>query len=136
MWRGVLFNRTILAVMFAGIWVNVSEFYRNEYLLKSIWVSHFKSLGMIFPSEPINGIIWLLWGFQFSAAMFFFSRKYNLVQTALVSWFMGFVLMWLVTINLNALPVSLLIYAIPLNLLETFIGSFICIKVSPKQLKT
>jgi len=123
--------RDILAFLLAGIWVNVSEFFRNEYLLKSFWVNHFTSHGMIFPSEPINGIIWLVWGFLFSAAMYYISRKYNLLQTVLISWFMGFVLMWLVTINLNAFPVSILIYAVPLSLLETFIGSFICLKVSP-----
>ena len=124
-------HRKFLAVILTCFWVNASEFFRNEYLLKSFWVSHFKSLGMIFPAEPINGIIWLVWGFLFSVAIYLFSKKYNLLQTALISWFVGFVLLWLVTINLNVLPVPILIYAVPLSLLETFVGSFICFKVSP-----
>jgi len=127
----ILNYRSIITVILAGIWVNVSEFFRNEYLLKSFWVHHFKSHGMTFPSDPINGIMWIVWGFLFSAAVYFISRKFNLVQTAIISWCMGFVLMWLVTINLNVFPVSILIYAVPLSLLETYIVSIICLKVSP-----
>jgi len=123
--------RSIIAIIITGLWVNASEFFRNEYLLKSFWVSHFKSHGMTFPSDPINGIIWFLWGFLFSAAVYFISRKFSLFQTTLIVWFMGFVLMWLVTINLNVFPISILIYAVPLSLLETFIGSIICLKISP-----
>jgi len=85
---------------------------------------------MTFPSEPINGILWLAWGFLFSAAIYFISRKFNLMKTTFISWFMGFVLMWVVTINMNVFPISILIYAVPLSLLEAFIGSFICLKVS------
>jgi uncharacterized protein YybS (DUF2232 family) len=44
---------------------------------------------------------------------------------------MAFVLMWIVTWNLNVLPGAILIYAVPLSLLEAFIGSYICIKMSP-----
>ncbi len=38
-----------------------------------------------------------------------------------------------VTWNLNALPSAILIYAVPLSLLETFIASYICKKMSPGQ---
>ena len=51
-------------------------------------------------------------------------------HTTLISWFVAFVLMWIVTWNLNVLPIAILIYAVPLSLLEAFIGSYICIKIS------
>src|SRR5208283_1486357 len=124
-------SRNIIAVILTGIWVNASEFFRNEVLLKTYWIDHYRSLGMTFPSEPLNGMIWVAWGFLFAIAIYLISRKFNLIQTTLISWFMAFVLMWVVTWNLNVLPSAILIYAVPLSLLEAFIGSYICIKMSP-----
>jgi hypothetical protein len=126
-------SRSIGAVIVTGIWVNASEFIRNEVLLKTYWVDHYKSLGMTFPSESKNGMIWVAWGFLFAIAIYSISRKFNLIQTALISWFMAFVLMWVVTLNLNVLPISILTYAVPLSLLEALIGSYICIKISPNE---
>ena len=124
-------SRNIIAIILTGIWVNASEFFRNEVLLKTYWIDHYRSLGMTFPSEPLNGMIWVAWGFLFAIAIYLISRKFNLIQTTLISWFMAFVLMWVVTWNLNVLPSAILIYAVPLSLLEAFIGSYICIKMSP-----
>ena len=124
-------SRNIIAVILTGIWVNASEFFRNEILLKTYWVDHYQSLGMTFPSSPKNGIIWVAWGFLFAIAIYLISRKFNLIQTTLVSWFMAFVLMWVTLWNLNVLPMTILIYAVPLSLLEAFIGSYICRKMSP-----
>jgi predicted neutral ceramidase superfamily lipid hydrolase len=126
-------SRSIIAVILTGIWVNVSEFFRNEVLLRTYWVSHYQSLGMTYPSEPQNGMIWVAWGFLFAIAIYLISRKFNLIQTTLISWFMAFVLMWVVTWNLNILPSAILVYAVPLSLLETFIGSYICRKISPNE---
>ena len=124
-------SRNIIAVILTGIWVNASEFFRNEVLLKTYWIDHYRSLGMTFPSEPLNGMIWVAWGFLFAIAIYIISRKFDLIKTTLISWFMAFVLMWIVTWNLNVLPSAILIYAVPLSLLEAFIGSYICIKMSP-----
>jgi len=124
-------SRGIIAVILTGIWVNASEFLRNEVLLKTYWVNHYRSLGMTFPSEPKNGTIWVAWGFLFAIAIYFISRKFSLIQTTLISWFMAFVLMWVVTWNLNVLPGAILVYAVPLSLLEAFVGSYICRKLSP-----
>jgi predicted neutral ceramidase superfamily lipid hydrolase len=126
-----LHSQNIIAVILTGIWVNASEFFRNEVLLKTYWIDHYRSLGMTFPSEPLNGMIWVAWGFLFAITIYIISRKFDLIQTTLISWFMAFVLMWIVTWNLNVLPSAILIYAVPLSLLEAFIGSYICIKMSP-----
>lgn len=124
-------TRSIIAVILTGIWVNASEFLRNEVLLKSYWVDHYQSLGMTFPSEPVNGMLWVAWGFLFAVTIFVISRKFSFIQTALTSWFVGFILMWVVLFNLDVLPGSLLIYAVPLSMLESFIGSYLCLKISP-----
>jgi hypothetical protein len=126
-------SRNVYAVILTGIWVNASEFFRNEFFLKKDWIDYYKSLGMTFPSKPLNGMVWMAWGFLFAAAIYLISRKFNLLQTTLISWLLGFVLMWLVIWNLNVLPTAILIYAVPLSLLEVFIGSYICKKISPDE---
>jgi hypothetical protein len=50
--------RPIFSVILAGLWISASEFFRNEILLKSIWVRHYHSLGLTFPSAPLNGAAW------------------------------------------------------------------------------
>lgn len=125
-------SRHIIAVVLTGIWVNASEFLRNEIFLKHYWVDHYQSLGMTFPSEPLNGMIWVIWGFLFATAIYFISRKFGLLQTTLISWFVGFILMWVVLWNMNVLPAAILVYAVPLSLLEVFIGAFICGKIVPR----
>jgi len=124
-------SRGILAVILTGIWINASEFFRNEVLLEAYWTEHYHSLGMTFPSEPLNGMMWVAWGFLFALSIYFISRRFDFVHAALISWLMAFALMWIVIFNLNVLPAAILVYAVPLSLFEAFVGAYICIKVSP-----
>ena len=123
------FKKTILPILLATIWISVSEFVRNELLVKSYWTEHYKNLGLVFPSEPINGALWGLWSLFFAIVIFIISKKFSLIQTTLLSWFVGFVLMWLVIGNLGVLPMGLLYVAIPLSLLEVFLAAFIIVKL-------
>ena len=121
--------RSILSIFAATIWISVSEFVRNEFLLKSYWTDHYEALGMDFPDAPINGAIWGIWSLCFAIAIFVISKKYSLPKTTLLSWFVGFVLMWLVVGNMAVLPLGILPYAIPLSLLEAFLASWIIHKL-------
>jgi len=123
-------KKTILPILLATIWISVSEFLRNELLVKSYWTEHYKNLGLVFPSEPINGAMWGLWSLLFAIAIFIISKKFTLIQTTLLSWFVGFVLMWVVIGNLGVLPNGLLYIAVPLSLLEAFLAAFIIVKLS------
>lgn len=123
--------RSIMTVTLTGIWVNASEFLRNEFLLKSHWALHYQSLGMPFPAEPVNGILWGIWGVTFAAAIYWVSRRFNLLQTTLICWVFGFVLMWIVLWNLRVLPTGILIYAVPLSLLEVLVGTYVCHRLHP-----
>lgn len=123
-------KKTILPILLATIWISVSEFVRNELLAKSYWTDHYKSLGLVFPSNPINGAMWGLWSLLFAIAIFITSKKFSLLQTIFFSWFVGFVLMWVVIGNLGVLPYRLLYIAVPLSLLEAFIASLIIKKMS------
>lgn len=120
-----LFKNTVIPVLLAAIWISISEFMRNEFLLKSYWIGHYESMGLVFPSDPVNGAVWGLWSLFFAAAIYIISKKFSLLHTAAIAWIFGFVLMWLVTGNLGVLPHEILYYAVPLSLLETFIGAYI-----------
>ena len=126
--------KKILPVVLAAIWISISEFVRNELLVKQFWTDHYQGLGLTFPSKPINGAIWGVWSLLFAIAIYFIAKKFTLWQTTFLAWLAGFVLMWVVTANLGVLPYGLLWYGVPLSLLESFIAALIIAKFgSPKS---
>jgi hypothetical protein len=125
-----ILKNTFLPIFAATLWISLSEFVRNEFLVKTFWTDHYNRLGLIFPSEPINGAVWGLWSLLFAIAIFIISRKFSLLYTTLLSWLVGFVLMWFVIGNLGVLPYGLLLYAVPLSLLESFVATWIIKRLS------
>lgn len=123
-------KKTALPILLATIWISISEFIRNEFLLKYFWTNHYAEMGLKWPSESINGAVWGIWSLCFALAIFIISKKFNLIQTWLLSWFVGFVLMWFVVGNMEVLPFGILPYAIPLSLLEAWLASFIIHRLS------
>lgn len=125
-----LLKKIILPVLLATVWISISEFVRNEFILKHYWIEHYQDLGLTFPSEPINGAVWGIWSLCYAVSIFIVAKKFTLVETFLLSWFIGFVLMWLVIGNMGVLPMDILYFAIPLSLLEAFLASLIVKKLS------
>ncbi len=123
-------KKAILPIFLATVWISISEFVRNEFLLKSYWIDHYESLGLVFPSEPINGAVWGLWSVCFAIGIYTIAKKFSLVQTTAIAWLLGFVLMWIVTGNMSVLPFRILVFAIPLSVLETFLAALIIKKMT------
>lgn len=128
----VYFKNTILPILLATIWISVSEFVRNTFFLHDYWINHYQNLGLTFPEEPINGAVWGIWSLCFAIGIYIISKKFTLIQTTFLSWFFGFVFMWLVVGNMNVLPFGILYFAIPLSILEAFLATFIIVKLSKK----
>lgn len=126
-------KKTVLPILSAAVWISISEFVRNEFLFKSYWTEHYEKMALVFPSGPINGAIWGLWSLLFATAIFIIARKFNTLQTTFLSWFAGFVLMWIVVGNMGFLPVRILYFAVPLSLLETFLATVIINKLSDNR---
>jgi hypothetical protein len=122
-------KRPALSVLLAAAWIAGSEFLRNQLLFKSYWVGQYAKLGLVFPERPLNGAAWGLWSLLFAAAVFLIAGKFTLVQTTLIAWLAGFVLMWVVVGNLGVLPFGLLVWAVPLSLFECFVAALIMKKV-------
>jgi len=123
-----IFKQIILPILIIGIWINISETIRWIFLVEPYWIEQYQKLNITFPDEPVNMIVWMIWGFCFATAMYILSKKFNLFQTTIFSWFGAFVMMWLIVWNVGVLPTGMLWFNIPLSLLETFIGAFICTK--------
>jgi hypothetical protein len=123
-------KKTILQILLATIWISISEFVRNEFLLKSYWTGHYEGMGLGFPSGPINGAMWGVWSLVFAIAIFIISKRFNLVETTFLGWLVGFVLMWLVIGNMGVLPFRILWFAVPLSVLEVFVAVWIIKKLS------
>ena len=116
---------TIFPILLATLWISLSEFVRNELLLKAYWVDHYAGLGLTFPSEPINGAVWGLWSLCYAMGIFVIAKRFSLLHTFLLAWWVGFILMWIVVGNMGVLPFGILIWAVPLSLLEAWLASWI-----------
>ena len=126
-------KKTVLPILLSTIWISISEFVRNTFLLHSYWVEHYQKLEMIFPEQPVNGALWGIWSLCFAIFIYFSAQKFSLIQTTLLSWFVGFVFMWLVIANLGVLPLAILPIAIPLSIIEAFVASLIIKKLISKN---
>ncbi len=122
--------KKIIPILLATVWISISEFVRNEFLVKQHWVAHYQQLGLQFPSSAVNGAVWGVWSLLFAVAIAILSKKFAFFQTAFLAWFVGFVLMWVTIGNLGVLPYGILAYAIPLSLLESFVAVWIIKKMS------
>ncbi len=126
-------KKAFFAILLSSVWVSGSEFLRNELLFKSYWLDHFSGLGLIFPSDLINGAIWGIWSIFMASMIFIFSRKFSLWKTTAISWISFFIMMWLVIGNLGVLPWRLLWIAVPWSILEVILATFISMKVAPPK---
>jgi hypothetical protein len=124
------FKTELLPVLLATIWISISEFVRNELILKSLWTNHYRELGLTFPSDPVTNAGWGIWSFMLAVAVFIIARKFTLWQTTFLSWFVAFPMMWLTLGNLAVLPHMLMLYALPFSLLETFLATVIIKKLT------
>lgn len=120
----------VWATLVATVWISLSEFVRNEFLLKSNWSSHYQQMGLDFPDAPINGAIWGVWSLCFAIVIALVSQKFTYWQSVALCWFIGFVLMWLVIGNLSVLPFSILPFAIPLSFVEVAVAAWIIRKIA------
>lgn len=123
-------KKIVLPILFATIWISISEFVRNTYLVHHYWTEHYQSLNLTFPEKPMNGAIWGIWSLCFAITIYIIAQKFSLIQTTLLSWFVGFVIMWLVIGNMGILPLGILTFAIPLSILEALLASLIIKKLS------
>ncbi len=114
-----------LAVLLAGAWITLSEFIRNEFLLKSYWTDHYNTLSLTFETLPLNGVLWFIWSLIFAFIVMKLLQNNSLKETLIISWLAAFVMMWITIYNLQVLPLPLLLFAVPWSILEVLIAIII-----------
>jgi hypothetical protein len=87
-------------------------------------------MGLVFPSQPVNAGLWVLWAFLFAATIFFISRRFGLWGSTFLAWVMAIVMMWVVIWNLLVLPAGILPIAVPFSFVEALGAAFICRKLA------
>ena len=118
-------KKNIFAFLASGAWISISEFIRNELLLKTYWLDKYNSMELVFPSEPVNYALWGVWSFMLSGLTVFLLKKIRFFEAIIVIWLTAFLMMWIVIGNLNVLPFGLLFFAIPWSILEVTIAAII-----------
>ena len=121
----------VLPIFLATLWISLSEFVRNEFLAKSYWTEHYNELGLTFPSEPVNGMIWGLWSLCMAIFLYVIRERFSFVESLAIGWWAGFMLMWIVTYNMMVFPLGILIYALPLSVLEVALALLIMDRFRP-----
>ncbi len=121
-------KQIVIPIFITGIWINLSESIRWIFLIEPFWIEKYQGLNITFPDENVNMIAWMIWGFFYATTIFILSRKFSLIQTTFLSWFVAFAMMWVIVWNVGVLPTGMLWFNIPLSLFEAFIGAFICTK--------
>jgi len=123
---------TALGILLATVWISLNEFLRNALFFKGHWTDHYAALGLDFPDATLNNMVWGLWALAFAALLRALACRFTLVQTTVVGWVAGFVLMWLSIGNLGVLPFDLLPIAVPWSLVETFGAAWIIHALMPR----
>lgn len=122
-------KKVLPVVLLSAVWIAVSEFLRNEFVLKSHWITHYRSMGLEFPSAPVNGMVWGIWSICFAVLIVALGKRNSMPMTAIIAWFSGFPLMWLVLGNLMVLPYDILPIAVPWSMVEVLGASYIVHKL-------
>jgi len=99
-------------------------------LIKHMWVEGFSKIGLSFPSSSINGAVWGLWAFIFVAILTLLTTKFDALKSALISWIIGFVLLWIAMWNMGILPSGLLYWAVPWSFIEVYVAAVICRRIA------
>jgi len=122
-------KKNIAAFLASGAWIGISEFARNEILFKSYWIDKYAGLGLVFPSDNVNNAMWGAWSFMLAGLVVFLVRRLGLLEAVAAAWLAAFVMMWIVIWNLNVLPTGLLLFAVPLSVLEVALAALISRKI-------
>ena len=123
------FKKTILPIILIGLWINISITIGWMLILEGYWIEKYQSMNLVFPTELINNITWMIWGFMLATIIFILSKKYSQLQTTLISWFAAFAMLWVIVWNIGVLPTGMLLFNIPNTLIVTYIGAWICKKL-------
>jgi len=120
-----IYFKTIWQIFLVSLWINISESLRWILFSKPHIDKHYNTLNLVLPNEPINNIIWLIWGIIMAAMIFIISKKFTLLQTTFIIWVTVFVMHWFALWNSAVFPAQILWLVIPLSFINVLVGTLI-----------
>jgi uncharacterized membrane protein YccC len=96
---------------------------------------HFKAANLVLPNEPINNMLWLIWGIIIAVMIFIISKKYKVLQTTFIVWITVYVMHWIALWNFAVLPINILLLAVPLTFINVLVGALISNRFISKENK-
>jgi hypothetical protein len=127
------FKKTIWQILLISLWINIFETFRWILFAKPDIDMHFKAINLVLPNEPLNNILWLIWGIIIAVMIFIISQKFKVLQTTFIVWVMVYVTPWIALWNFSVLPINILWLAVPLTFINVFVGALICNRFLNKE---
>jgi hypothetical protein len=122
------------SVLAAGLWMTAVQFVQNQLLFLGLWQSLFEDHGQTFTTAPVNGVLWTVWSLLHAYIVREFLVVRSLKLAVLGAWCVSFPMMWCALYNLQALPLRLLLAAVPISLGATFVSAQIILRLDPMLL--
>ena len=119
------FKKTILQILLVSLWVNIFETLRWMLFAKPDIDMHFKAANLVLPDEPVNNLLWLIWGIIIAVMIFIVSKKFKVLQTTFIVWITVYVMHWIALWNMAVLPINILWLAVPLTFINVLVGALI-----------
>ena len=117
--------KTIWQIFLVSIWINIFETLRWMLFAKPEIDMHFKAANIVLPNEPINNLLWLIWGIIIAVMIFIVSKKFKVLQTTFIVWITVYVMHWIALWNMAVLPINILWLAVPLTFINVLVGALI-----------
>jgi hypothetical protein len=127
------FKKALWQILLVSLWINISETLRWMILAKPDIDNHFKAVNLVLPDEPINYILWSVWGVIIAVMIFVISKKYKVLQTTFIVWIIVYVTHWIALWNFSVLPLNILWLAVPLTFINVFVGTSICSRLQSRE---
>lgn len=127
------FKKTIWQILLVSIWINIFETIRWMLFARPYIDMHFKAANLILPNEPVNNILWLIWGIIIAVMIFIISKKFNVLETTFIVWITVYILHWIALWNMTVLPINILWLAVPLTFINVLVGALICSRLMSKE---
>ena len=119
------FKKAIWQILLVSLWINIFETLRWMLFARPYIDVHFKAANLVLPNEPINNILWLIWGIIIAVMIFIISKKFKVLQTTFIVWIIVYVMHWIALWNMAVLPINILWLAVPLTFINALVGALI-----------
>ncbi|RJP69722.1 MAG: hypothetical protein C4539_07360 [Ignavibacteriales bacterium] len=127
------FKKAVWQILLVSLWINIFETIRWILFAKPKMDMHFKALNLVLPNEPINNILWFIWGIIMAIMIFIISKKFRTLETTFIVWITVYVMHWIALWNSAVLPINILLLAVPLTFINVLVGALICSRFKSKD---